>query len=115
MTTPILTDQNFAEILMGQTTPILIDFWTEWCIPCQMLTPILEEISQEFGNQIIIAKCNVDENPIISSKFSIDVLPTILLIYNKKILQRFIGVQNKEIIATSISKLFLPSNQNIPL
>ena len=99
----ILTDQNFSEEILKCRIPFLIDFWAEWCVPCQMVAPILQEISEEFGTKIKIGKLNVDKNPSISATLAIDALPTLMLFHNKKIVKQFIGVQPKEVIAHEIS------------
>ena len=105
MTKIILTDKYFSEEILKNDTPILIDFWAEWCIPCQMIAPILEEISKDFGNKIRIGKLNVDQNPSTSNSFAIEALPTLILFYKNKIIKRFIGVQPKEVIVDAINLL----------
>jgi len=101
----IITDKNFSEDVLKSQKPVLVDFWAEWCMPCQMITPIIQEIADEFGEKIKIGKLNVDENPLISTTFSVDAIPTIILFKNGKIVQRFIGVQPKEIIVGIINSI----------
>lgn len=101
----ILTDQNFSEEVFKSQKPILVDFWAEWCVPCQMIAPILQEIAEEFEGKIKIGKLNVDENPLISATFSVDAIPTLILFKNGKIIQRFIGVQPKEVIVKVIDSV----------
>jgi len=101
----ILTDKNFSEEALKNQKPVLVDFWAEWCIPCQMITPILQEIIDKFEGKIRIGKLDVDKNPLISATFSIDVIPTLILFNNGKIIQRFIGVQPKEIIIEAVESV----------
>ena len=101
----ILTDKNFSEEVFKSQKPVLVDFWAEWCVPCQMISPILQEIADEFGEKIKIGKIDVDKNPLISATFSIDAIPALILFKNGKIVQRFIGVQPKEIITETINSI----------
>jgi len=101
----IFTDKNFSEEVLKNQQLILVDFWAEWCMPCQMITPIVQEIANEFGEKIKVGKLNVDENPLISATFSVDAIPTLILFKNGKIIQKFVGVQPKEIIAEVINSV----------
>ncbi|MCK4520321.1 thioredoxin [Candidatus Parcubacteria bacterium] len=101
----ILTDKNFSEEVFKSQKPVLVDFWAEWCVPCQMISPILQEIVDEFGEKIKIGKIDVDKNPLISATFSIDAIPALILFKNGKIVQRFIGVQPKEIITEAVESV----------
>jgi len=106
----ILTDKNFSEEVFKSQKPVLVDFWAEWCMPCQMITPIIQEIADEFGEKIKIGKLNVDENPLISNTFSVDAIPTLILFKNGKIVQKFIGVQPKEVITEIINSVIKNRN-----
>gem|GEM_PF-405947 len=99
-----LTDKNFSEEVLKSQKVVLVDFWAEWCLPCKMMEPILEEIKNEFGDKIKIGKLNVDENPLIASSFMIDAIPALILFKDGKIVQRFTGVQAKEILEEAIKK-----------
>jgi len=101
----VITDENFSEEVSKSQKPVLVDFWAEWCIPCQMITPIIQEINNEFGEKIKVGKLDVDKNPLISAAFSVDAIPTLILFKNGKIFQRFIGVQPKETIIKAINSI----------
>jgi len=101
----ILTDRNFSEEVLKSPKPVLVDFWAEWCVPCQIIAPILQEIAEEFGEKIKIGKLNIDENPLISTTFLVDAIPTLILFKNGKIIQKFTGVQPKEIIVGVINSV----------
>lgn len=98
----ILTDQNFSEEVLKNEKLVLVDFWASWCVPCEMLTPIIEEIAEELKEKIKVGKLNVDESPLVSATFMIDLLPTLALFKNGKIVKKLTGVQPKEVILEAI-------------
>ena len=74
-----VTDATFESEVLNSETPVLVDYWAEWCGPCKMITPILDEISVEYGDKIKIAKLNIDENPQTPPKYGIRGIPTLML------------------------------------
>jgi len=74
-----VTDQSFAADVLGATGPVLVDFWAEWCGPCRMIAPALEEIANELGEKVTIAKLNIDENQDTPTKYGVRGIPTMLL------------------------------------
>ena len=79
MATKKITDDSFATDVLNADKPVLVDFWAEWCGPCKMIGPSLEEISEELGEQVTIAKINIDENPDAPSKYGVRGIPTMIL------------------------------------
>ena len=79
MGTKTVTDQNFATDVLGAAEPVLVDFWAEWCGPCRMIAPALEEISAELGDKVTVVKLNIDENPDTPSRYGVRGIPTMLL------------------------------------
>ena len=77
--TKTVTDQSFQADVLSADKPVLVDFWAEWCGPCRMIAPALEEISGELGDKVTIAKLNIDENPDIPSRYGVRGIPTMLL------------------------------------
>ncbi|MFP4470984.1 MAG: thioredoxin [Bacteroidales bacterium] len=92
---------NFHEFLQGRT--VLADFWAEWCQPCKIQQPMLEELAFEYDNLFALAKVNVDENKVIASKLGVRNIPTLILFRDGKELRRIIGLQSKEILIGQIT------------
>ena len=82
MTTKTITDTSFATDVLAADRPVLVDFWAEWCGPCKMIGPSLEEISDELGERVTIAKLNIDENPDAPGKYGVRGIPTMILFKN---------------------------------
>ena len=99
-----LNDSNFEEFLL-KDQPILVDFWAEWCGPCKMLTPVIEELSNDFKDRAIIAKVNVDESPGIAQKYSIRSIPSLLFFSKGSVKQQLVGVASKQDITGAIENL----------
>ena len=89
-----ITDNNFEEIINGEK-PVLIDFYTEWCPPCKMLSPIIEEIQKEFEGKIEVFKMDIDQNPVSADRFQIDRIPMVVLFNKGEIKSSFIGFREK--------------------
>ncbi|HNG22419.1 MAG TPA: thioredoxin [Microthrixaceae bacterium] len=90
-----LTESTFDEEVAGSTEPVLVDFWAEWCGPCKMVAPILEEIATEQAGKVRVAKVNVDENPGLATKFNVMSIPTMIVFKDGQEAQRLIGARGK--------------------
>ena len=90
-----LTESTFDEEVVGSTEPVLVDFWAEWCGPCKMVAPILEEIATEQAGKVRVAKVNVDENPGLATKFNVMSIPTMIVFKDGQEAQRLIGARGK--------------------
>lgn len=97
-----ITDNDFEKEVINSKTPVLIDFWAEWCGPCRMLTPILEELSKDMESKIRIVKINIDENPETPSKFGVRGIPTMMIFKDGKQVASKVGVHPKGSITTWI-------------
>ncbi len=95
MATVKVTDTSFETDVLKSSEPVVVDFWAEWCGPCRMIAPALEEIAKEMQGKVKIAKVNVDENPGIASKFGIRSIPTLMLFKGGKLAGQKIGAAPK--------------------
>jgi thioredoxin 1 len=93
-----LTDKNFEQEVIKSSVPVLVDFWAVWCGPCQMMGPIIEELSQDLEGKIKIGKLEVDSNPETAEKYEIMSIPALKVFKNGKVIKEFNGLQNKEIL-----------------
>jgi thioredoxin len=100
-----VTDQTFAQdvISASSSQPVLVDAWAEWCGPCRIIGPVVDQLAAESGGRYKIAKLNVDENPRTSAQFNIRSIPTLLIFKNGKLVDQIIGVQPKQAIAARLS------------
>ena len=96
MATLKVTDEKFEEQVLKNEKPVLVDFWAEWCGPCKMLTPILEELSDELKDEVNIIKVNLDENQELAMKYSIRSIPTLLLFKEGDLLDTKVGLLPKK-------------------
>ena len=99
-----ITDVNFDELLQGKK-PLVIDFWAEWCGPCRLLTPLIEELSKEYKDKISIGKLDVDSNPEICNKYGIRNIPTVLFFKNGEIVDKQVGAVPKNILVDKINAM----------
>ncbi|MGH1502900.1 MAG: thioredoxin [Acidimicrobiales bacterium] len=90
-----LTDTTFDEVVNSASAPVVVDFWAEWCGPCKMIAPILDEIADEQGDAISINKLNVDENPATAQRFGVMSIPTILVFRDGELDKRIVGAKGK--------------------
>jgi thioredoxin 1 len=93
-----ITDANFEEKVVKSEVPVILDFWAEWCGPCRMVGPIVEEIGQDYGEKVVVGKVNVDHNPDITMKFGIRNIPTILFFKNGDIVDKQVGAVPKQVL-----------------
>jgi len=95
MGTKAITDASFQSDVLDSDTPVLVDFWAEWCGPCKMIGPSLEEISDELAGKVVIAKINIDENPDAPGKYGVRGIPTMILFKNGEIAETKVGAAPK--------------------
>lgn len=90
-----VTDSDFQDKVVSSKLPVMVDFYADWCTPCKMAAPILEELSDEYKDKLIIAKLNVDQNPTTSQKYDVMSIPTVILLKDGKEVGRQIGFAGK--------------------
>ena len=90
-----VTDATFENDVLNSETPVLVDFWAEWCGPCKMIAPILDELTTEMDGQLVIGKLDVDENPSTAMSYGVMSIPTLLLFKNGEPVERIVGYQPK--------------------
>ena len=97
-----ITDREFDEAVLGSATPVLVDFWAEWCVPCHMVSPLVEEIGREKAHRLKVAKVNVDENPNVTRRFGIMSIPTLILFRDGEEKARIVGARGKDALLREI-------------
>lgn len=98
----VVTDANFADIVEMSPLPVLLDMWAEWCGPCRMLAPIIEQLSEELAGRVVVAQLNVDQNPRTAARFNVRSIPTLLLLKNGQETNRIVGAQPKSEIVRQL-------------
>jgi len=91
-----VTDQDFDERVLKSNAPVLVDFWAEWCVPCHMVSPVVEEIGRDKGDALQVVKLNIDENPEVTRRFGIMSIPTLMLFKDGAEAARLIGARGKD-------------------
>ncbi|MDX1477225.1 MAG: thioredoxin [Saprospiraceae bacterium] len=96
------TDSNFQETALSNEGLTVIDFWAEWCGPCRMISPIIEELAQEYDGKALIGKVNVDHNQEISMKYNVRSIPTVLFLKNGEVVDKQVGATSKQVFVSKI-------------
>ena len=104
-----LDDATFDEEVKGAAEPVLVDFWAEWCGPCKMIAPILEEIANENGGKLRVAKLNVDDAPGVARRFEVQAIPTLIVFKDGEPAKRLIGAKGKGQLLQELQE-FLPTS-----
>ncbi len=100
-----LTEENFAKEVLQSATPVLVDFWAEWCGPCKMLAPLLDDIASEYDGKVKVGKLNVDEHQGVPSEYGIRAIPTLLLFKQGQVTDQMVGLRSKRDLAASFDRV----------
>src|SRR5476649_3062699 len=100
-----LTQDNFDKEVLQSQTPVLVDFWAEWCGPCKMIAPLLDELADEYQGKVKIGKVNIDEHQGLAAQYGIRAIPTLLLIKNGQVAEQMVGAKSKRDLKASLDQI----------
>jgi len=98
------TDDNFESEVLGADTPVVVDFWAEWCMPCRMIAPIIDELAAEYEGKAKIGKIDTDANRDVTMKYQINAIPTVIVFKDGEIAKKFVGMTNKADLTAAIEE-----------
>ena len=100
-----LTQENFEKEVLQSATPVLVDFWAEWCGPCKMIAPLLDELADEYDGKVKIGKVNVDEQQLLAAEYGIRAIPTLLIFRNGQVADQIVGARSKRDFKASLDNV----------
>ena len=100
-----LTKDNFAQEVLSSETPVLVDFWAEWCGPCKMIAPVLNELADEYQGRVKIGKINIDDQQALAAEYGVRAIPTLLLFSKGQVTEQMVGARSKRDLKTSFDRV----------
>ena len=99
-----LTDQNFEAEVLNAGEPVLVDFWAEWCMPCRMLAPTIDQLAADYSGRVKVGKLDTDANRDVTLKYQINAIPTVIVFKGGEVLKKFVGMTNKAQLAAALDE-----------
>ena len=100
-----LSETNFDSEVLSSPTPVLVDFWAEWCGPCKMISPILDELASEYDGKVKMGKVNIDDHQSLAIRFGVRAIPTLLIFKDGKVAEQIVGVKSKRDLKANLDKV----------
>ena len=100
-----ITDSNFDELVLNSDKPVVVDFWAEWCGPCKMIGPLINEMSKDYEGKALVGKVNVDQNANVSAQFGVRSIPTVLFIKNGEVVDKSVGAVPKSTLESKLDAI----------
>jgi thioredoxin 1 len=102
--TKVVTDATFEAEVLNSTKPVIVDYWAEWCGPCRMVAPVLEEIANEHGDKLEVVKLNIDENPAVAQRYQIMAIPTMNVFSGGQVVKQIVGAKPKSALLRELAE-----------
>src|SRR4030095_12529883 len=100
-----LTEENFSTQVIQSQKPVLVDFWAEWCGPCKMIAPILDELAQEYDGRLVVGKVNVDQEQALAAQYGVQGIPTLLVFKGGQVVEQVVGLRSKRDLKTRLDQI----------